>query len=203
MKRLLFFSGTCVLLFACHPSGNKKEVVDLKDSSASEKVFTNSLDYPLKSGFAGIVYVPDMMAVTYLDSAVLADMPKKIKENYDLVYNEAEEIKAELNGPPGEILYADNPAYIKFECFVLINHKPEKQPAKAKVRILEGQKMLLYNYYGAMKDLKYVYAEISKTLNEKNLTQCGPSREFYLTDPTADQGEPVYFTRIFMPVKDR
>ena len=113
------------------------------------------------------------------------------------------EIKAEINGPPAEILFADNPQFIKFECFVPIRTLPESNPSKCKIKILPSSKMLLFNYYGEMKQLKFVYRDISKILEEKNLLQTGPSREYYLTDPTADVGESRYMTRVFMPVKEK
>jgi len=59
----------------------------------------------------------------------------------------------------GVINYNDNPSNLKFECLMLLEKMPGKQPKHSKVVVLEKTKMVICNYYGPYEKLGEAYAK--------------------------------------------
>jgi effector-binding domain-containing protein len=82
---------------------------------------------------------------------------------------------------------------------LLIKSMPAKTPTHSKVVVLEANKMLIYNHYGAYEASFKAYEAIREYCKANKLKQNGPMREFY----PANFSEPdtaKWLTRIMMPV---
>jgi effector-binding domain-containing protein len=66
--------------------------------------------------------------------------------------------------------------------------------------VLEASDMLVYNFYGAYQDLYTAYDKVRETLKAQQLSQSGPAREFYVTDPSREKDPKNWLTRIMVPV---
>lgn len=175
----------------------KKETVRAGQDSAAtlQKIQAN-----VNEGVIGIFNVPEMLTLSKMDSADVKEMSFKLAKDYSVLEEEVHAIGAELNGSPGVINYNNNPKNFKFECLLLIKKIPGKQPTKCKVVVLEATKMLVYNYYGSYEGLLNAYNKIREYCEENKLTQNGPMREFYVSDPTVETNPAKWLTRIMVPI---
>lgn len=156
--------------------------------------------YPNEKGIAGVYDVPELLTLCRLDSAPVKDVSAKIKDGFAALDNDLKATGAEVNGPQGIIYYNNSPDNFKFECVLLIKRMPAKTPTQTKVVVLEADKMLLYNYYGAYENTFSAYGEIRKYCDDHNLKQSGPMREFYSADGQNETDVSKWLTRIMVPV---
>jgi effector-binding domain-containing protein len=194
------------LAFLSCKSGNDDTTPDKKknDSLAAEQ--TTAINYKTQyqqnsdTGIVGVVQVPQMLALSKLDSAPLKDVPAKIIKNFSLLEQDVNTTGAELDGPQGMIYYTNTPENFKFECLLLIKKIPSKTPKYGKVNALKAANMLIYNYYGASENTYKAYAILKTVLIENNFVQIGPAREFYPTHKDSEIDSSKLYTRIMLPI---
>lgn len=175
----------------------KKTEVPLTDST----IFANNVyGYKGDEGALGVYDVPEMLALSIIDSAATKDISSKLVKNYALLESDMNEIGAEMNGPIGVINYNNSLKNFKFETILLIRKMPTKQPPHCNVVILEASQMLVFNFYGSYQNLFAAYDKIKRYSEKHDLLQSGPMREFYITDPEKEKDQSKWLTRIMVPV---
>jgi effector-binding domain-containing protein len=152
------------------------------------------------TGIVGVFNIPEMLTICKLDSAPMRDVAFLVAKNYSLLEEEMNAIGAKVDGMPGMITYNNDTTNFIFECVLPIKEVPVKQPKKCQVIVLEATPMLIYNFYGAYNQLFFAYDKIRKYIDANKLTQNGPMREFYLSDPTIEKDPAKWQTRIMVPV---
>lgn len=157
-------------------------------------------EYPNEKGIAGVYDVPELLTLCKLDSAPVKDVGNKIKEAFAALESDLKETGAETAGPQGIVYYNNSPENFKFECILLIKKMPARVPVKSRIVMLEADKMLLYNYYGAYESTFEAYGDIRKYCDEHHLQQSGPMREFYSADEANEKDVSKWLTRIMLPV---
>ena len=193
----------CVVgLFSCKDSGEAAILEQQRKDSVqkvNQKVFS-----PKKlsdsAGIIGIFDIPEMLTISKIDSAPLKDVSFKIAKNYGILESEMNAVGAELDGMPGMITYNNNSDNFVFECVLPIKKMPAKQPKNCNIVVLESSPMLIFNFYGPYNYLFSAYDKLKKHMKENKLAQCGPMREFYLSDPTIEKDSSKWQTRIMVPV---
>src|SRR6185369_8453956 len=153
-----------------------------------------------EEGFVGVYEVPEMLTLCVKDSANADDMARKYAQAFSTLENELKDLGMTSSGAPGAINYNNDPNNFIFECVFPIAKIPPSQPKKAQVVVLEASNMLIYNYYGPYAELYLAYAKIRAQMKKSKLTQAGPMREFYITDPTREKDAHKWLTRIMVPV---
>lgn len=203
---LYLFFGV-VLLTACGAEqetkqSKKEELAALKETKITDStIFENAIDaFGKQPGAVGVFDVPEMLVLSILDSASKEKLADLLIKNYALLEQDVKETGAEMNGHLGIISYTNNPANFVFEAVLCIKRMPVKQPAHAKVVVLEASKMLVFNFYGPYQNLFAAYDKIRKYCDKNDLIQSGPIREFYITDPGKEPDPEKWLTRLFLPV---
>ena len=148
----------------------------------------------------GVYKVPEMLVMSVLDSVEADKVSLKVAESYSVLGNELAEIAAETTGYPGQIMYNNDPNNFRFECFIPIKKLPVLQPKRSHILTLESANMLLYNYYGPYNELYLGYDKIRTYMRENKWEQNGVTREYYITDPTVEQNQSKWLTRVMVPV---
>jgi effector-binding domain-containing protein len=205
---LLFFCFS--VLFSCSNSAEKMAAIEKQKQDSLLAVAEKdkaALDNPSaaseKEGVIGVFDVPEMLCLSILDSATQNDVGNKRAKDYGILEEEVKNIGAELDGSPGAIFYNNDPKNFKFECIFLIKEMPPKESKKCKIVALEASKMVIYNYFGSYQNLIDGYNAIRSYCKENNLTQSGPMREFYITDPLLEKDSKKWLTRIMLPVTNK
>jgi effector-binding domain-containing protein len=185
------------------PEPEKKETlkpapeVKITDST----VFANNISgFSNDIGPLGVYDVPEMLVLSYMDSAALKDISSKMIKNYALLEKEMQEVGAEMNGPIGTIIYNNSVKNYKFESVLPIRKMPVRQPKHCAIVVLEASHMLVFNFYGSYQNLFAAYDKIKKYCDKNDLIQTGPMREFYITDPAKEKDPQKWLTRIMLPV---
>jgi effector-binding domain-containing protein len=192
---LAIVSGFFVLtFFACANSVGKKQ-------EESFPLYDEAISNTLTSGLLGIYQVPEMLTISKLDSAALLDVAMKVAQTYSILGEEIESSGVETEGVPGQIMYNNDSANFKFECFCAIKKMPKTQLKQCKIVMLEASNMLLYNFYGPYQELYKSYDSLRKYISENNLKQVGQVRELYITDPTSEKNPGKLLTRVMVPVR--
>lgn len=198
----LLFSVWC--LVACSdpkgPLPGNGQQNDTAENKPALPAYNNRLVFNNQPGFIGVFKVPEMLSLSLLDSSAMQDVAFKVAKNYGILESEMKAVGAEMEGSPGQITYNNDPKNFKFECFLLIRELPAKQPKQCKIVFLEASDMLVYNFYGAYQDLYTAYDKVRETLKAQQLSQSGPAREFYVTDPSREKDPKNWLTRIMVPV---
>lgn len=193
------------LSWQCSPDGEKIDhtsvVVDSAAVPAPDSLYTYHLDYGKNPGLVGIYKVPSMLLLTVLDSARLSALPQKVATNYRLLQDDLAQVSAEHPNIAGQIVYAGDSSNFKFECFSLLSRMPNKQPQHSKVVVLEAEQMLVFNHFGNYGQLPTTYANMLAYVKSHKLTQMGPFREYYLTDPTTEKDLNKWLTVVMLPVR--
>jgi effector-binding domain-containing protein len=193
------------ITWQCSPEGEKIDttamVADSNAVPAPDSAYTYQLDYGKNPGLVGIYKVPSMLLLSVLDSARLSALPEKVATNYRLLQNDIAKIGAEQANIAGQIVYAGDSSNFKFECFSLLNRMPNKQPLYSKVVVLEAEQMLVFNHFGNYGQLTATYASMLAYIKSHHLTQMGPFREYYLTDPTVEKDVKKWLTVVMLPVR--
>lgn len=177
----------------------KEDTVKTVDPSSLE--VKNADQLTNDPGVIGLFDVPEMLTISKADSCGLSQMASRLAKTYSAIQKDIALTKAEVNGAPGTIYYNSDTANFVFECVIPISQIPKIQPKNSQVVVLEPSKMLIYNYYGAYKDLNLAYEELNVYKLAYNLQQLGPMREFYITDPLKVKDTSKWLTRIMIPVK--
>jgi effector-binding domain-containing protein len=209
MFRIIFFLFTCVIVCGCGSGEPTTTPVEKEKTAAREKtsipeVFDNDVErFPNNEGPIGIFPVGEMLVLSIMDSAVMQDVAMRTTRNYTLIEADMNKIGAEADGPLGQISYNNDPENFKFECLIPIKKMPQTQPDHSRIVVLEATRMLIYNHYGPYQQLYRSYDKIREFCRSKGLTQSGPVREFYITDPTVETDQSKWITRIMLPVIDK
>lgn len=206
MKRA-FLYVLVTLLFSCREEVKQGIQQPLKQGSKNKEVvvqeFANELrTLPKKPGYVGIYRIPEMLSLSIMDSGYVSQIPAKVQLRYNQLEEDIKGTGAQKNGPFGQISYNNDTTNFKFECFVLIRQIPEGQPAYSKVVILEAERMAVYNYYGPYQLLYAAYGELAEYLRKENLTQAGPMREYYFSNPLLEPDWTKLRTILMVPVRD-
>lgn len=193
-----FLSAILVLGFlSCGEDDFKKEV----KPKAPELKTNSSTKYSTEEGVLGVFDVEPMLCFSISDSAEISEVAVKVATNYRFLEDELKNTGTEKGGPPGQIIYNNDPKNFKFQCLQPIKKAPIIMPEKADVVEVKGGKMLVYNYYGPYEKLYTAYAFIRDFCKMTQMQQTGPMREFYVNDPNKEPDSSKYLTRIFLPVK--
>ncbi len=193
------------LSFALASCSNSDEAgKDRSQKDPTKKVsqlYENSLDFGSNDGVAGTFYLPEMLTLCIADSSNVKDLGTKLQDHYSRLAEEAKNIGAEINGPPGQIKYSNDPDNFKFECLIPIHKIPTKQPAFGKLVVLEAVPALAYNYVGPYEKLFEAYEKLKRYMLDHGLEANGPMREFYTPISVAKGDKEYNLTRILVPVK--
>jgi len=203
MRSYLHIFLLAVLLGSCSGNDNKwpetktRKLEPIKETT----VFSNDLKaFPDREGIIGVADIPEMLCLSIMDTATFEQLPEKVSAAYELLQQQADSIGAETNAVPGYLSYNNNTKNVKFECVLPIRAFPKKQPRKAKIVVLEADKMVVCNYYGTYRNLFTAYGQINQYIQKNRLQQTGPMREFYMSDPATQTDQSKWLTRIFVPV---
>lgn len=207
-KSLFVIVFALFVLAACSPAndlpeqGSTKKTVD----SVVDIVIQDEYEYQFnygnqKQGMAGIFDVPEMLSLCILDSAHLSKMSQKVELAYQLLQEDLLFVKAAIPSISGQIVYTSDSSNFKFECFQLLEKMPTVQPKKAKVVVLEAEKMLVFNHYGLYQNLPVAYLRMLDYLKKNKLQQAGAFREYYVTDPLQVKDTRKWLTVIMLPVR--
>jgi effector-binding domain-containing protein len=181
------------------PAAEKKPIAEKKITDTTS--FSNNIaGYSNEAGPLGVLDVPEMLVLSRIDSAEEKNVSSAVVKDYALLEEEMNAIGAEMNGPIGLITYNNNPKNFLFEAVLCIKHMPSVQPKRCKIVVLEASNMLIYNFYGSYQNLFVAYSKIKTYCEKKNLSQSGPMREFYITDPEKEKDPQKWLTRIMLPV---
>lgn len=181
-----------------NPSNKKNDSLVVEQATAIN--YKTQYEQNIDTGVIGVFQVPQMLALSKLDSAPLKDVPAKIIKNFSLLEQDVNTSGAELDGPQGMIYYTNTPENFKFECLLLIKAIPAKIAKHGKVTVLKAANMLIYNYYGASENTYKAYAILKTVLTENNFVQIGPAREFYPTHKNSEMDSSKLYTRIMLPI---
>jgi effector-binding domain-containing protein len=198
---LLIFTWSCTEDYGSEAAVPKKDSTAAAAKDTSNK--NNVLEYPDRAGITGIFNVPSMLCISIIDSAAMKDVSAKLTRDYALLEEDVNSTGAEIDGPPGQISYNNDPSNFRFESLLLIKKIPAKQPAHGKIVVLEAGPMVIYNYYGPYQKLFTAYDEISSFCKKNKLKPAGPMREFYITDPSVEKDKSKWLTRIMVPVTEK
>lgn len=194
MKHKLF---VCVLAFLLITSC--KNDVQRTERSETHTQNTDTLSKSIinnDTNYKGITFIKEQLVISILDSASSIDASQKMKENYDKLLVDVEQIDAKIADQPGCIFYSTSPEKIVFETFMFLKSPPKKTPKHSKLVVLERTQALLYDHYGTFNTIHQSYTSIKKILDEMGYEQAGPTREVYiLNEDTAK-----WRTRIIVPV---
>jgi effector-binding domain-containing protein len=190
-----FSVALMVGLFSCNNQTNKNQ----PDTSTIR--FNNSLNYSKEEGIIGVFDTPAMLCLGIVDSAGMNEVANKVAQNYRTLEAQVKTLDLQKNGPPGQLIYNNNPKNFKFECLIPIRKMPSGQLKSCNVVALDAGKVLIYNYYGSYEKLYTAYDLIRDFCKLTSLEQNGPMREFYVTDPTVESDPKKLLTRIIVPVK--
>ncbi len=200
--KFILFAAVTAVTFSCGSSDPEAEVKQPNTDSISktnqELIKLATIDS--KPGVVGIFDVPEMLTICKMDSAPMKDVSFKVAKAYSVLEQEMNAIKAEIDGMPGMLTYNNDTTNFIFECVLPIKALPKQEPKTTKIVVLEACPMLIYNFYGPYKQLFTAYNAIRKYLADNKLTQNGPMREFYLSDPTIEKDPAKWQTRIMVPV---
>ena len=197
--RLTVIIAILVTLGAC---SGEKEKEQPKSAFTEETAFANSLaTIPVNRGVAGYFNVPEMLTLCIMDSTPASSAAEKVARAYTLLEEDLSYTGAVRNGSFGQINYNNDTSNFKFECFVLIRKMPSINPRNAQVVVLEADHMLVYNHFGRYQQLHLSYDDIRKEMDQRKLTQAGPMREYYISDPRLQPDENKLRTIIMVPVR--
>lgn len=191
--KYIFLVVSALFIFACGNNSDKKTMAKIP-------LFDETINKDTVYGVMGIYKLPEMLVISYLDSAKAEMVSAKVAESYSVLGAEMNEIAAETIGVPGQIMYNNDPMNFKFESFVPLKKLPVLQPKRCKIVTLPPNDMLMYNYFGEYQELFHAYDEIRKYMKDSGLEQNGAAREYYVTDPTTEQNPKKWHTRIMVPV---
>jgi len=203
----LLLGVICTLCFVSCKDEPKLVVAVSEKADTSTVVDPNQLvvksEFQLtdEKGVIGLFHVPEMLTISKTDSAQLSKMASKLAKAYGVLQKDIKAINAQVNGSAGSIYYNSDTSNFVFECVIPLSEMPKIQPKNSQIVVLEQSKMLIYNYYGAYKDLSQAYQELNIYKMAYNLIQIGPMREFYITDPLKEKDTSKWLTRIMVPVK--
>lgn len=200
--KFILFAAVTAITFSCGSSDSEAEVKQPNTDSISktnqELIKLATIDS--KPGVVGVFDIPEMLTICKMDSAPMKDVSFKVAKAYSVLEEEMNAIKAEIDGMPGMLTYNNDTTNFIFECVLPIKALPKQEPKTTKIVVLEACPMLIYNFYGPYKQLFTAYNAIRKYLADNKLTQNGPMREFYLSDPTVEKDPAKWQTRIMVPV---
>lgn len=209
MKKYFLMATVLMIVFSCGTS--EKEKTDLKkgadtsvtQNSGSKVVLKKSSELSDQPGVAGIFEVPEMLTLCRKDSAASSQMPAALAKNYSLLEKDLKYLKITSQGAAGSIYYNNDTSNLIFECVYPIDSFPKKTPKKSTVVVLEAAPMLIYNHYGEYSDLYLANQNIQKYIQQNNLVQSGPIREFYITNPEVIKDHSKWITRLMIPVMNK
>lgn len=196
----------CLFLVACgDPEAAMEKEIVKRDSVHKEeakksfalKKYTQLNDKP---GVIGVFEVPEMLTLCRKDSAASKDMAAAFAKNYSYLEKDLEYLNLKSAGSAGSIYYNNDTSNFIFECVYPLTEFPKKKPKKSTVVVLEASPMLIYNHYGEYVDLHLAYDNVKKYLNQNNMVQSGPLREFYISNPVVVKDHSKWLTRIMVPV---
>jgi effector-binding domain-containing protein len=213
--RIALYSLLCLILVSCSADPNAawtdpnaaKDSAAIKKSDSSYTLVPNHVaikdekELTDAKGIVGIFIVPEMLALTKLDSAPVSRVALKMSKGFETALADIKAIKAERYGSMGAIYYNNDTANFVFECVVPILKMPKIAPKKSQVVVLEEAKMVVYNYYGSYIFLNDAYEDLRAFCKKNKLEQSGPLREFYITDASMVKDSTQWLTRIMLPVK--
>lgn len=200
--RHIVFAVTLLSIFcSCtHEPEKEQETLAVQKITDTTSFQNDVYGYGNKEGALGVFDVPEMLVLSIMDSAASVNVAKRMTENYAVLGEELTAIGAEMNGPVGMITYNNDVTNFKFENTLFIKRLPAKQPKLSKIVVLESSKMLVFNFYGSYQTLFLAYDKIRQHCTKAGLTQTGPMREFYITDPEQEKDPKKWLTRIMVPV---
>ncbi|MBI2721771.1 MAG: GyrI-like domain-containing protein [Bacteroidetes bacterium] len=209
MKKYFLMVTVLMIVFSCGTS--EKEKTDQKNgadtsvtqNSGSKVVLKKSSELSDQPGVAGIFEVPEMLTLCRKDSAASSQMPAALAKNYSLLEKDLKYLKITSQGAAGSIYYNNDTSNLIFECVYPIDSFPKKMPKKSTVVVLEAAPMLIYNHYGEYSDLYLANQNIQKYIQQNNLVQSGPIREFYITNPVVVKDHSKWITRLMVPVMNK
>lgn len=197
----LFVFVTAILVSCTNSDDALVKEKRIKDSlQVIEKANAQLSKISNDTGIVGVFNIPEMLTICKLDSAPMRDVAFLVAKNYSLLEQEVNAIGAKIDGMPGMITYNNDTTNFIFECILPIKEVPAKQPKKCQIIVLEATPMLIYNFYGPYNQLFFAYDKIRKYIDANKLSQNGPMREFYLSDPTIEKDPAKWQTRIMVPV---
>ena len=192
LKKIIVVVCISIFSFSCGEQENQI-------APAQTQVANNDVSQD-KEGVVRVFDVPEMISLCLLDSCNMNEAPSRFSKIFSTLESDLTAIDAQLDGPRGLISYNNNPKNFKFECVLLIKEIPKKQPKNCQIVVLEATKMLIYNSYGDHKNLSSAYDNIKNYMASQHLTQNGPMREFYITDPSTEKNPQKWLTRIMLPI---
>jgi effector-binding domain-containing protein len=199
----LFAFISLISLYSCsNPDQKAVQEIQQDTSHAEPAYFSTITRFANTEGIVGAFDTPEMLCLSIVDSASATNIASHYSRNYSILKRERDSIGIEFNGTMGVINYNNDPNNLKFECILLIDKMPSKEPRHSKLVALEASRLLVYNYYGPYENLFEAYNEIRNYLKEHKLKQSGPVREFYITDSGLEPDPQKWLTRIFLPVED-
>jgi effector-binding domain-containing protein len=201
MRFLAFILVILGLSFCTDVNQKTEQNIQQDTSSTQPRYFSAITKFAGTKGAVGIFDTPEMLCLSIMDSASASDVASHYSRNYSILNSERDSIGIEFKGSFGVINYNNDPANLKFECILLIDKIPAREPKQSKLVALEASKLLVYNYYGPYENLHEAYVDIRNQLKKNNLKQSGPVREFYITDPNLETDPQKWLTRIFLPVE--
>lgn len=207
--KYLLIAAFALSVFSCGTSEKEIEDKETKaDSSLTQKtegkvVLKKGSELSDLPGVAGIFEVPEMLTLCRKDSAASSQMPAALAKNYSLLEKDLKFLKIRSQGAAGSIYYNNDTANLIFECVYPIDSFPKKTPQQSTVVVLEAAPMLVYNHYGEYSDLHLANENMQKYIQENNLVQSGPIREFYITNPEVVKDHSKWLTRLMVPVMNK
>jgi effector-binding domain-containing protein len=198
----LFIAAIIGLIFSGCSRNGAEETAVTTDTLNSDSVASGLPNFSdTMRGIRGVMDVPEMITLAIKDSCTMEEAPFKVGHAYSAIEADIKALKLESIDQPGALYYTNDPKHLVFECVIPIVKIPNEKPKNSTIVILEATRAVLYNYYGSYDKLNTAYDKIKIYMQENNLQQSSPAREFYLSDAVQEKDPDKWLTKVYIPVK--